>query len=525
MPRTAETRFRSVNRILPWALIIAGVVAMNDGFGLTPARGAVRAPILAGSWYPDDPAELRRTVERYLEGGTTWIQPPVALIVPHAGYVYSGPTAGRGFAAVRGQSFDRVFLLGPSHRASFKGAGLSDAHAWKTPLGEVALDRETISALSKEKGFEMTAAAHAREHSLEIELPFLQVALKPGFRLIPIMVGHIDAALCKEIATAISERRGERDLIVISSDFTHFGPDYGYVPFRDSVPTRLRALDEEGIGAIREMSPAKFVDFIVRTEATICGVSPIRILLTMLGGQEMRVETLGYAQSGEILGDFTNSVSYAAIALGAGRAEEAASPTAARTPDPVDAPLTEREQEYLLRIARDAILSAVRGLPAPPDVPPEEFGPYSPIRETRGVFVTLTENDRLRGCIGSILGVEPLFHAVIRQAINAATEDPRFEPVGAAEIERIHIEISVLTPPRPVEGPDEIVVGKHGVVLRKKGRQAVFLPQVATEQGWDRETMLASLCRKAGLGPDEWRSGAEFDLFEAQIFEEPRKSH
>lgn len=496
---------------------------MTVGFGPTPARGGVRAPILAGAWYPDDPVELKRAVERYLEGGTTWIRPPAALIVPHAGYVYSGPTAGRGFAAVRGQAFDRVFLLGPSHRAAFRGAGLSDADAWRTPLGDVPLDRAAIGALAERKGFEMMAAAHAREHSLEIEVPFLQVALKPGFRLVPIMIGRLDAPLCREIASAILEARTARDLVVVSSDFTHFGPDYGYVPFRDSVAAKIRALDEEGITAIREMSPAKFVDFIDRTEATICGAEPIRVLLTMFGDGETRVETLGYAQSGEILSDFTNSVSYAAIAIGAEQSEEAQAAPPAAAGSEGGAMLNDREQAFLLKLARDSVLSAVRSLPAPPDTPPEEFGPYSPIREKRGVFVTLTENEQLRGCIGSIVGVEPLYLGVIRQAIHSATEDPRFDPVRPAELERIHIEISVLTPPRPVAGPDEIVAGKHGVFIEKRGRHAVFLPQVATEQGWDKETMLAYLCRKAGLAPDDWKSGAKFEVFEAQIFEEHRK--
>lgn len=496
---------------------------MTVGFGPTPAQGGVRAPILAGAWYPDDPVELRRTVERYLEGGTTWIHPPAALIVPHAGYVYSGPTAGRGFASVRGQSFERVFLLGPSHRAAFRGAGLSDAEAWRTPLGDVPLDRATIADLAERKEFSMMASAHAREHSLEIELPFLQVALKPGFRLVPIMVGRLDANTCKEIASAILERRGAKDLVVVSSDFTHYGPDYGYVPFRDSIAEKVRALDEEGIAAIRDLSPAKFADYIDRTEATICGAEPIRVLLTMLGGREARVETLGYAQSGEILSDFTNSVSYAAIAVGAEAASKETAQAPAGEESGVSLMLNEREQAYLLKLAREAILSAVRGAPAPSEVPPEEFGPNSPLRQKRGVFVTLTENEQLRGCIGSIVGVEPLHLGVIHQAIHSATEDPRFDPVRSTEIDRIHIEISVLTPPRPIGGPEEIVVGRHGVFIEKRGRHAVFLPQVATEQGWDRETMLAYLCRKAGLGPSDWKGGAKFEVFEAQIFEEHRK--
>jgi AmmeMemoRadiSam system protein A len=134
--------------------------------------------------------------------------------------------------------------------------------------------------------------------------------------------------------------------------------------------------------------------------------------------------------------------------------------------------------------------------------------------------VTLTEREQLRGCIGSITGTEPLVEGVAHQALNSAFEDPRFSPLAARELGDVHIEISVLTPPVEVSGPDEIVVGRHGVFIEKRGYRAVFLPQVATEQGWDRETLLRQLCRKAGLKPDDWKHDAKFEVFEAQIFEE-----
>jgi AmmeMemoRadiSam system protein B/AmmeMemoRadiSam system protein A len=486
----------------------------------------VREPILAGSWYPGEAGELRTTVEEFLADGGAPDERTIALIAPHAGYVYSGATAGKAFAAVRGRAAERVILLGPSHRAAFNGGALSSQDAWRTPLGEVPLDREAIGALQTHRGFRVNDAAHGREHSLEIEIPFLQVALRPGWKLVPIMVGQLDDETVGELAEGIAPLLGSGTLVVVSSDFTHFGQDYGYVPFRDSVATRIRNLDEEGIAAIRRMSSEQFEDFRERTGATICGADPIRVLLTLMAGRAQEVVQRGYDQSGAMVGSYTNSVSYAAltfapatsgVAEGAGADGVAAAGAKRVGPH---RPLDTDEQEALLALARNAIRAAVRGASAPPDRVPDSFAPDSPLRQERGVFVTLTEGGDLRGCIGSIIGNEPLYAGVRRQAVHAAQEDPRFSPVSPGELERIHIEISVLTPPVPVAGPQEIVVGRHGVLIEKRDRRAVFLPQVAPEQGWDREEMLRALCRKAGLAADDWKSGMTFEVFEAQVFEE-----
>ncbi len=265
----------------------------------------------------------------------------------------------------------------------------------------------------------------------------------------------------------------------------------------------------------------QFEDFRERTGATICGADPIRVLLTLMAGRAQEVVQRGYDQSGAMVGSYTNSVSYAALTFApatSGVAENTASEGAKRTI--LHRPLDTDEQEALLALARNAIRAAVRGASAPPDRVPDSFAPDSPLRQERGVFVTLTEDGDLRGCIGSIIGNEPLYAGVRRQAVHAAQEDPRFSPVSPGELERIHIEISVLTPPVPVAGPQEIVVGRHGVLIEKRDRRAVFLPQVAPEQGWDREEMLRALCRKAGLAADDWKSGMTFEVFEAQVFEE-----
>ncbi len=182
--------------------------------------------------------------------------------------------------------------------------------------------------------------------------------------------------------------------------------------------------------------------------------------------------------------------------------------------------LDSREQSFLLKLARDTIAGALAGLDSPAADGTNGFSVESPLFEDRGVFITLTQRGNLRGCIGSIDGSEPLIHGVSRHALNAAFNDPRFPPLRPADLQSVAIEISVLTPPIPVPGIDAIDVTRHGVLLEKEGRHAVFLPQVAREQGWDRDTMLRHLCRKAGLGQNEWREGARFEVFEAQTFEE-----
>jgi MEMO1 family protein len=508
-------------------------------YALTPgaagARSSVRDPILAGTWYPGDPEALRLAVVSYILGEGTETGPPagaspVAIIVPHAGYVYSGAIAGKGYAAVRGRKYQRVIVLGPSHRTAFDGAALPDEKAWRTPLGEVPLDVKALIALALRPGFARLPAAHAQEHCLEIQLPFLQTALTPGFRLIPIVIGQLSPEDCGEIADGLKDLLGPGTLLVISSDFTHYGPNYDYVPFREKIPERIKEVDDQAAAAIRALSPTDFEAACSRTGATICGREPIRVLLTLLQGGRTRVETLGYARSGDLMGDFTNSVSYFAFAFspsdggGGGGSTGPGSNEGAGAAPPGPRKLDADEGAFLLGLARETIAAALNGTKAPPAEIPARFDKGSPLREVRGVFVTLTEDGDLRGCIGSIVGEEPLVKGVSHQAINSAFHDPRFAKLRREELDHVEIEISVLTPPVSIPSYEAIEVGRHGVLIEKHGNRAVFLPQVAPEQGWDRDTMLRYLCRKAGLEPDDWKSGANFEVFEAQILEETHKN-
>jgi hypothetical protein len=523
-----------------WALALVFCLALGScSSGGTGNGPGVRAPILAGSWYERDPAALDSSAARFLSGegrpsvpfpeGSTearrWAEQgrfPVALVVPHAGHVYSGPCAGLTLGLLRGAPVRRVILIGPSHRLSFHGAALPKDAAFATPLGRIELDQDAMAALSRRPGFEFNAPAHASEHSLEIELPFLQKVLPHGFTLVPIVIGRVTREELRSIGTAVASMLNEPGTVLVaSSDFTHFGPNYDYQPFGTEVPRQLAELDGGAVRRILSRDLAGFEAYLDSTDATICGAAPIRVLLQALEGRDLEGRWIDYYRSGDLLADFSNTVSYAGLAFfPATRVREGAA-----KPPPEDAgarPLDAREQAFLLDLARQTVRLAVRHRPLPTSELPDGIPADSPLRARRGVFVTLTEkrDSQLRGCIGNILGDRPLVDGIIENAVNAALHDPRFPAVEPDEEPRLHLEISVLTPLRSVPGPEAIVIGRDGVLLEKQGRRAVFLPQVAPEQGWDVPTMLRHLAMKAGLGLDDWKEGASFQVFQAQVFEE-----
>ena len=271
-------------------------------------------PAVAGTWYPADAAGLAGDVDRYLAGGGD--RPPggvIGLIEPHAGYVYSGAVAGRGFALVRGASYSRVLLLGPSHFHGFRGAALPEAEAYRTPLGKVELDTPVVAALARRPGFRVYTAAFTREHSLEAEIPFLQRALEPGWRLVPILIGSgTSGAAAQEIADGLRSWRDDRTLVVASSDFTHFGPRFGYVPFRSGIEEALRELDMGAVREVQNRDVDRFEAYVARTGATICGRDAIGIVMRLMPG-DAKVALVDYDTSGRITADWSHSVSYASL--------------------------------------------------------------------------------------------------------------------------------------------------------------------------------------------------------------------
>lgn len=496
-------------------LLLSGLLAEPKA----PEQGAkaVRPSALAGSWYEGTREGLEKEVRGYLSAATA---PPKgarrvgALVAPHAGYRYAGRSQGATFKAVEGARYGRVILLGPTHRARFRGISIAQYTHYATPLGEVELDQAVVKELKALPIFQagVPKGAHDGEHSLEIEIPFLQAAIGE-FQLVPILVGELYPRDRSMLASALRPFADEKTLVVASSDFTHYGDRFGYTPFAPG--ERKAKLADLDLGAARlalKGDAEGFTAYVEKTEATICGREPIAVLLAMLPSG-FAAEQLTYTTSAEITGEDGESVSYVGLAFRFETAREDGSR------------LTDEEKERLVALARYSLERGVKKGGAPEDSEIRSRFTLTPgIEKRRGVFVTLKIGDDLRGCIGMIFPETPLYAATANMAVEAALHDTRFTPVRESELASITLEVSALTPPRPVSGPEAIRVGTDGVVLTKGSRSAVFLPQVATEQRWDRDTMLAHLSRKAGLPEDAWRSGASFLTFQAEIAHEKPKN-
>ena len=518
--------FRQLLQSLPVRFITEGmraILAVAVVVASATAGAASRPPAVAGAFYTDDPAALRSEVAQMLEvapseGGVR------ALVVPHAGYVYSGKVAGKAFATLDAKGLKRVILLGPSHHRAYAGAALParGIDSFATPLGEVIVDGPAIESLRKISDFNGPSAAHGPEHCLEVELPFLQV-LAPDAVIVPILVGNrTDSVLARRIAKALVPLLDEGTAVVVSSDFTHHGDNYRWTPFWEpDLGAKLVRLGEVTAGRLAAIDPDGFTHQVEVSGDTVCGVRPSMVLAELLshafggGGEVLEVTT-----SGHRVGNWKNSVTYAAVVF-------RGSWTGWQEPEPASplGQLTSAQGAETVALARATLESFLIH-----DGSLAEWYAASVDREAlrskAGAFVTLNHKGfkagdpgRLRACMGVIEAEQPLSEAVIQAAVWAA-QDPRFPPLKAAELRGLDVEVSVLSPAFPVSGPTAIEVGTHGVILEKDGHRALFLPQVAPEQGWDRDTMLDHLAQKAGLPRDGWRRGARFEVFTAQVFEE-----
>ncbi len=491
----------------------------------TTVRADVRQPAVAGAFYPGEKKELEQQVTEFLRGGPTGAAQPLAVIVPHAGYVFSGATAGKVFAALKGVAVRRVILLGPSHHAAFRGAALPSKRttAFATPLGEVPIDTAAVESLRGADGFDGPAEAHGPEHCLEVQLPFLQMTVG-NVPIVPILIGNVaDLDAAGDLARALAPLLGDGTIIVVSSDFTHHGSPYGHTPFaRDSaLGAKLLDLGRATAERAAALDARGFMQQVDVSTDTVCGARPILVALELLqhaftgSGKLVAITT-----SGEVSGNWTQVVTYAAVSFSGAWREwrDSGQPPELGT-------LTEAEQKAALALARATLDTYLNHGPALARWFAEHPAAGN-LAAPAGVFVTLHNTGekekrlgRLRGCIGTMEARERLVDAIVHNAISVA-HDPRFPAFGSGELPAAELEISVLSPMRPVAGPDAIKLGVHGVTIAKGGHRAVFLPQVATETGWDIDTFLSQLSLKAGLSADAWRSGMQFEVFTAQVFGE-----
>ncbi|MCF7790715.1 MAG: AmmeMemoRadiSam system protein B [Victivallales bacterium] len=468
---------------------------------------------LKGLWYPSTEKALNKAVSEYLNKvKEKKMDNTIALILPHAGYKYSGQTAAYGIKEIVGKKYSRVIILGPSHSHRLGNKlSMPSYKSYRTPLGDIELDRKFIDKLNRKMPYAtMRDVIHMKEHSIQIQLPLLQKALGE-FRLVPIVVGQLNSSTVKNIAEVLKNCIDDKTLVIASSDFTHYGRRFGYLPFTNDFQTedKLKKLDMGAVQCIENKNPEAFRNYIRKTGATICGENPISILLYMLPN-DSSVTLLHYETSGEQSGDFSNSVSYAAIA--AGGSWDTGSKVQVKKEV-----LTQKDKEKLLKLAEKSIEYYLKNKSIP-DSSDLDIRISENMKKVMGCFVSLYENGKLRGCIGEIMPKRPLYKAVISQAVNAAVRDYRFPPVKASEINNLKIEISALTPPEKVHSYKDIVIGRDGMTLNKNGHFAVFLPQVAPDQGWNLEQTLSYLSMKAGLSRNAWKNGAEFSVFQAIVF-------
>ena len=484
----------------------------------------LRSP-LAGQWYPADANALNKQIDGLFQKvRVDSVDNVIALILPHAGYQYSGQTAAMALKAVK-KEYKRIIIIGPTHRVPMEEMlSVPKVTHYQTPLGLVPTDTEFIDKLLQYPVFQDIQQANEYEHSVQIEIPLLQYKWK-DFKIVPIVAGQCSMQTISEAASILNSLADRDTLVIASSDFVHYGPNYDYVPFTENVPEQIKNLDMGAYQYIAQMDSRGFLEYRNKTGATICGYVPIAILLSMLD-KSSQAHLINYAASGQLTGDFSNSVSYLSIAF-SGRWSNA-SPVQQKTDTSI---LTEEDKTQLLILARKAIVSFLEKRQMP-DV--SNVGISDRLKSPRAAFVTLNKimepappgprkNYQLRGCIGDIFPRQPLYKSVISNAVNAAVNDPRFYPVGKDELKDITIEISALTPPKPVGSVEDIRIGIDGVVLNKNGYSAVFLPQVAPEQNWSRDEMLEHLSQKAGLPADGWKQGASFLTFQAEVFGESEK--
>lgn len=503
---------------------------------------ATRKTQFAGSWYNADPRALNAQLDELLTGAaissdqTSVSQltadnqilrdPVTAIVVPHAGYVFSGQAAAHAYHALRDQKVERVILLGPSHHVGFHGVALPAAGAFATPLGDLKVDRDIIDELSAYPLFAVLPDVHKVEHSLEMQLPFIRKSLG-DVPIVPIIIGQLnDESEMRLIAEVLRGFIVPGDLLVVSSDFTHYGPRYDYQPYDGPVRPIVQKLDRQSFSHLSKLDLDAFVQFQQETRDTICGFYPCAVMCALMP-IGTNVTALTYYTSQDCVSEDTdNSVSYIAIACsGKDWPHEQDKVRDAR--DIIG--LSDKERQALLQLARKTLQAH---LIEDRTITPEEAGVEvtEAMKRCFGAFVTIYKpahgmsnmghgDKDLRGCIGSMWPVAPLWETVQDNAIAAAVRDPRFPPLHRTEMKDVILEINVLTPPRRIKSKDEIVLGRDGVIFAKSGHNAVFLPHVMTEFGWSLEETLRQLAAKAGLRPDDV-AGAKLDIFQSEIIAE-----
>ncbi|MCP4217292.1 MAG: AmmeMemoRadiSam system protein B, partial [bacterium] len=484
-------------------------------------KPAKRDYLTTGNWYPKQEAQLKEMLEGFFSGTIKGRRAPgkiLGIIAPHAGFAYSGQCSANAYIHLKDPAIAghirTVFVLGASHRYGFRGAAVSTFGVNGTPLGDIAVDTAITRKLAKEPLFTVNNEALQREHSIENHLPFLQYAFtNKKFKIVPILMGQLEKKDFKKIAGTIKKYMDDNTLVVASTDFTHYGRNFRYAPFKKEVKRNLTKLDKGMIDCILHTDFEKYYAYKRDTGITMCGFAPVGVLMHLFADDAITSILADYYKSGDRNNNYDLSVSYASIMICKGGKKKMTT----------SAKLSEKEQKVLLTIARETLEGFLEDGKMPAELKAKyAIGPI--LEQEAGVFVTLKKDGHLRGCIGSIIGVEPLYIGVSNNAVKSAVKDYRFPNVGKKELKHLDIEISVMTPLQKIDDYKKIRLGIDGVIIKKGRHQAVFLPQVATETGWSLDRFLGRLCEKAGLSSGSYKDGdMEFFIFQAQVFGEKEK--
>jgi hypothetical protein len=484
-------------------------------FSLSLAQ-EVKKPSVAGSFYPNDPQELSILLDSYLDHADPQPQGAaiIAIVSPHAGYEFSGSIAAQGYKLIRNKGYKTIVLIGSSHYYGFQGVSLYPQGTFETPLGKLYIDSDfSGKMIKKTPALRFDPRAYEKEHSIEVQLPFLQKVLT-DFKIVPIMMGQGGLDTCKMLADALIYAVNGRDdvLIVASTDMYH-GYDY----------REAQVIDEHTLGYISAMDTDGLFAGITKGSAQLCGGLPV--ITTLLTAKALgfdKVSVLKYTNSSEVTGKkmsgiWTVGYSSCVIAGAYPPGTEKEGLNASKAENGGNIMLNNEQRVRALKIARESIGSFLKD------------GTIETINETDrvfheqcGAFVTLHKNGQLRGCIGSIIGTQALYLTIRDMAREAATGDPRFPPVTSSELKDIEIEISVLSPLIRVRSADEIKIPGHGVLIKRGFQSGAFLPQVADETRWSKEEFLSYLCaHKAGLPAGAWKEkSTELYVFTAEVFSE-----
>ncbi|MEE9441919.1 MAG: AmmeMemoRadiSam system protein B [candidate division Zixibacteria bacterium] len=457
----------------------------------------VRRPMVAGMFYPSNPVELSKQLAGFFSKAPKkqFGEHIKAVIAPHAGYMYSGQLAADAYKQIEGEEYDVVVVVAP-HHGFFKGVSVYSGGAYQTPLGVIEIDSELSSEISeRHPDVYASTVGHVGsggqgEHSLEVQLPFLQTVLGK-FKLVAMVMGDQEESTIRATTEVLSASLKDKNaLMVASTDMSHFYP-----------VKEANRLDKNFEEALKSFDTNKIIRTVTSGKAEACGYGPVAAVVEAqrrIGGKS--VEIISYGTSGEMSGDFSEVVGYLSAVILGKKIEVKKSNLIGTPMAQLKHVFTEDEKKYLLKLAHHVVEATASGQKA--EIPPP---PTPKLEKKRGAFVTLNKNGRLRGCIGLVQARQPLYQAVAEMAHAAAFEDPRFPSVTADEIPHLEYEISIMSPLSLVTDLKEILVGRDGLLIRLDLHSGLLLPQVATENKWGRQTFLEQTCLKAGLPKNSYK--------------------